>query len=505
MSIWYDKEGKSYTAYGTSAWLRKHLEHLLETFRKETEARFSGHFSGREGRHSAQDVDYSREMTVQAAIDGEIALREEGQQALQEALSQKASLEYVNQKLDPLPAENEVLTKANTVVYTPTDAYHPATKKYVDDCVDGRTVKVSSQAEWDAMIAKPDWGGVESVYLDTAVTTDNSKSLQIPEGVRAVAGTGRTPCAIGTGTIEGHGGCEIAHISAGALHHFGSVTDCIADTCYQCAYVCDSDVKTVSECGKVGLTGKTVLTKYNTLEYEPTEDYNPATKKYVDDATTPLKDNTAKIHGMQGGLAGGLRASVWTGTTGDAGGAAVGRDALAANGFAGGMNAKTAVKESGPSGEILSPIDAVQLGTGTNPNPKTLQVYNYQLLDANGKIPAERLPAGTGGGGDTPGKTPLYVKHKGMIDFGDSYNNTWLEELNSQISTLDTLSPGASGMYIYDLYFLKAGCVPKYAKLYCYSEDPRYEYQRLVIEGEEEHGTVHFRSTTDVGVWSEWK
>lgn len=40
---------------------------------------------------------------------------------------------------------------------------------------------------------------------------------------------------------------------------------------------------------------------------------------------------------------------------------------------------------------------AIQLGRGTNPNDGTFQVYNYQLLDANGKIPAERLPEGIGG------------------------------------------------------------------------------------------------------------
>lgn len=32
----------------------------------------------------------------------------------------------------------------------------------------------------------------------------------------------------------------------------------------------------------------TVLTRYNTTEYTPTEDYHPATKKYVDDAISAL-------------------------------------------------------------------------------------------------------------------------------------------------------------------------------------------------------------------------
>lgn len=40
-------------------------------------------------------------------------------------------------------------------------------------------------------------------------------------------------------------------------------------------------------------------------------------------------------------------------------------------------------------------VDAIQLGMGTNSNAKTLQVYEYQLLDGNtGKIPAERIGTG---------------------------------------------------------------------------------------------------------------
>ena len=65
-------------------------------------------------------------------------------------------------------------------------------------------------------------------------------------------------------------------------------------------------------------------------------------------------------------------------------GGAVGSDTLTGNGFAGGYNAKTI-------GEDGYGIDAIQLGTGTNNTPKTLQIYDYQLMDAAGNIPAERL------------------------------------------------------------------------------------------------------------------
>ena len=62
-------------------------------------------------------------------------------------------------------------------------------------------------------------------------------------------------------------------------------------------------------------------------------------------------------------------------------GGAVGEGAISNTGFSGGYLAK-----------VLNVSDAVQLGTGTNINEKTLQVYNYQLMDADGHIPNDRMP-----------------------------------------------------------------------------------------------------------------
>ena len=71
-------------------------------------------------------------------------------------------------------------------------------------------------------------------------------------------------------------------------------------------------------------------------------------------------------------------------------GGAVGNYAKTSTGFAGGYNAKT--QDSSGDG-----IDAIQLGTGTNSTEKTLQVYNYQLMTADGNIPSDRLKNSNGG------------------------------------------------------------------------------------------------------------
>ena len=65
-------------------------------------------------------------------------------------------------------------------------------------------------------------------------------------------------------------------------------------------------------------------------------------------------------------------------------GGAIGEGAKTGKGFAGGYNAKTVDGEN-------NGIDAIQLGTGTNSTAKTLQVYNYRLMDASGNVPSARL------------------------------------------------------------------------------------------------------------------
>ena len=62
-------------------------------------------------------------------------------------------------------------------------------------------------------------------------------------------------------------------------------------------------------------------------------------------------------------------------------GGAIGQSASATNGFAGGYSAKATAN------------GAVQLGQGTNNNANTLKFRDYQIVDANGNIPVERLSA----------------------------------------------------------------------------------------------------------------
>ena len=68
-------------------------------------------------------------------------------------------------------------------------------------------------------------------------------------------------------------------------------------------------------------------------------------------------------------------------------GGAIGYAARSGNGFAGGSLAYAT--DTGT--DQGTGIDAIQLGSGGNTNAGTLQVYTYQLMSANGRIPFARL------------------------------------------------------------------------------------------------------------------
>ncbi len=123
----------------------------------------------------------------------------------------------------------------------------------------------------------------------------------------------------------------------------------------------------------------------------------------VDAAKTHASEVGAALRGKadkktaDGGFEGGEGASAESG-------GAVGKGAATSSGFAGGEGARAAVIISsipafggGEEEESVSGIDAIQLGTGTNSTEKTLQIYDHQLLDAVGHIPAERLQNEKGG------------------------------------------------------------------------------------------------------------
>ena len=110
-------------------------------------------------------------------------------------------------------------------------------------------------------------------------------------------------------------------------------------------------------------------------------------------------------------------------------GGAVGQDAISGNGFAGGNAAKTVSSTD-------EPIDAVQLGTGTNSTAKTLQVYEYQLMDSTGNIPLDRIQSALDESGISGGQETAHTHaNKDVLDGISSSDITnWNNKADKQNS-----------------------------------------------------------------------
>lgn len=148
---------------------------------------------------------------------------------------------------------------------------------------------------------------------------------------------------------------------------------------------------------RLGNSPGSVAVVDNLTSSSPTSALSANQGKILNDTKANLETETGGFEGGHWAYAGGL-------------GGAIGSGSTAGDGFAGGKGAET-IDSTG------DPIDAIQLGTGTNSKPKTLKVYNYDLMDADGKIPAERLPdVGSGGvGKDLEGETLSPIEGTGFV------------------------------------------------------------------------------------------
>lgn len=148
--------------------------------------------------------------------------------------------------------------------------------------------------------------------------------------------------------------------------------------------------------------------------------------------------------GLNGGGAVGYKASATYG-------GAVGSGAKTERGFAGGYEAQT-VNGSNTA------IDAIQLGTGTNSNERTLQVYDYQMMDENGNIPTERLKKA-----NTYSSTPVQVgtwidgnpvwrvaiPMTSVSEIGlNTYNKIWTTSAYNILSRLSIVNDTSNLIYI---------------------------------------------------------
>lgn len=203
-----------------------------------------------------------------------------------------------------------VLTKTNTTSFTPTGDYHPATKKYVDDAVANIDIPGSSESTesipiiyvngdiYHSMFTKSTnaslWFNADANFetrMKEMFTKYKTKLLKefyiMPDNDRTTSSGNKklsfihfkTYAEVIPDTMDENKPVEfIADVP-----HYAN-PQILLRYILSASFSYDSSGNyNGSFSSNVKITARTFLTTTNTTSYTPTGDYNPATKKYVDD------------------------------------------------------------------------------------------------------------------------------------------------------------------------------------------------------------------------------
>ena len=180
------------------------------------------------------------------------------------------------------------LAKDNTTAYTPTGDYNPATKQYVDDNI----FKTYIIDYWNV-----DKEVIKSLILDfenkkafSAILKNNADDTTSPYFGALI------------GITEQDNNYQLCFIGENAnwneSTNFGITT--IMGRYYMIEYDPSNETVTTTSKGlDLIVGGLNILGVNNTQEYTPTNDYNPATKKYVDDTIVNQSTIPETITGLK--------------------------------------------------------------------------------------------------------------------------------------------------------------------------------------------------------------
>lgn len=210
--------------------------------------------------------------------------------------------------------QKDVLTKNNTTAFTPTDDYHPATKKYVDDsAVELPKYYVLAHGSYNNEIPTSQYSKlVEMVnyylkYNSWPCVSWNSDSgcnvpvmnVNINETTNYIGITfylGLTPAGSNSGTSWGisyrylYGGSAFTIYVNPSEFEAGEVSNVYSDAALQQQTRISVGYSGGGVARVMAPSTNLPLGTTNTVAFTPTGDYNPATKKYVDDNIPPIGD-----------------------------------------------------------------------------------------------------------------------------------------------------------------------------------------------------------------------
>lgn len=186
-----------------------------------------------------------------------------------------------SQDLENIALTTNVLTKTNTTAYTPTKEYHPSTKKYVDDSIAklDNTLYINDINMSNANVNLNSYVKELTTIINNNLDKPFNIVLKNGDEILTATYSFRTP----TTTASGY--ARFTGVYTNTQNNYYSY--CFRT--FQIEYDVDSTSKKVTITGlslinqKYIPTSESVLFKDNTSVYTPTSNYNPATKKYVDD------------------------------------------------------------------------------------------------------------------------------------------------------------------------------------------------------------------------------
>lgn len=163
---------------------------------------------------------------------------------------------------------SDVLSKDNTAEFTPTQDYHPATKKYVDEHTGDPTNVLILNYETDLA------NGQQSQPIDPSISAKLIDAVDT--GKACVIKSGNSDILSNIQKVGTDVHIIMEQISKFEGSFIATNTTITVDTA-------GNTIKAV-DTGAIELVDKSkVLAKDNSTEFTPSGDYNPATKKYIDD------------------------------------------------------------------------------------------------------------------------------------------------------------------------------------------------------------------------------
>ena len=193
--------------------------------------------------------------------------------------------------------KSDVLTKTNTTSYTPSGDYNPATKKYVDDTISAKGGdKLHDYNIYTITLDDYNLKGTFPTITDTTTLAKFDEILTDIYKKRISANATHDNAFLIVYSSSDTFIFRTSTIQASYCYLYGTyIEEPIDHNGYTCSYqfyitgTLDTTAQTFKTTKvKFDRNSKRVLLTNNTLSYTPTGDYNPATKKYVDDTITAV-------------------------------------------------------------------------------------------------------------------------------------------------------------------------------------------------------------------------